>query len=134
VAGRELSWQGRVVRSEGKLDERTRLINVIVEVEKPYAYKPPLAAGLFVTVHIKGFTIENAAVIPRSAVHSDDIVWVVDAVGRLSFRKVDIARNSQEGVVVRKGLSDGEMVVTSPIKAVSNGMKIRGVSAEKEET
>ncbi len=134
VAGRELSWPGRVVRSEGKLDERTRLINVIVEVEKPYEYKPPLAAGLFVTVHIKGLTIENAAVIPRSAVHSDGIVWVVDAVGRLSFRKVDIARNSHEGAVIRKGLSDGEMVVTSPIKAVSDGMKVRGVSAEKEES
>ncbi|MFO7559234.1 MAG: efflux RND transporter periplasmic adaptor subunit [Desulfobacterales bacterium] len=134
VAGRELSWPGRVVRSEGKLDERTRLINVIVEVEKPYAYKPPLAVGLFVTVHIKGRTLEDAAVIPRSAVRSGGMVWVVDEAGRLSFRKVDIVRNSQEGAIVRKGLSDGEMVVTSPIKAVSDGMKVRGILPEKEET
>jgi RND family efflux transporter MFP subunit len=38
-AGRDLTWTGRVNRAEGKLDERTRMINVVVRVEKPYQTK-----------------------------------------------------------------------------------------------
>ena len=54
IAGRELSWPGKVVRTEGRLDERTRMIHVVVLVDKPYARKPPLVFGLFVTVEIEG--------------------------------------------------------------------------------
>jgi RND family efflux transporter MFP subunit len=52
IAGRDLRWPGKVVRTEGRLDERTRMIHVIVRVDKPYARKPPLVFGLFVTVEI----------------------------------------------------------------------------------
>jgi len=125
IAGKELSWRGQVVRTEGKLDERTRMINVVVRVEKPYAGKPPLAMGLFVTVEIDGRILSNAALIPRSALHPDDVVWVVDEDSRLRFRKVRVARFSGEGVVIRDGLQDGDRVVISPIKAVTEGMRVR---------
>lgn len=130
VAGRELSWPGQVVRVQGKLDERTRMINVVVRVEKPYAVKPPLAIGLFALVKIKGRVIENAAVIPRSALRPGGTVWVVDANGRLEFRRVVVARFSTRGVVIESGLASGEKVVISPIKAVTSGMKVRSVSAD----
>ena len=39
----ELTWRGRVVRASGTLDERTRMFEVIIRVEDPYAKKPPLA-------------------------------------------------------------------------------------------
>ncbi|WP_413882898.1 efflux RND transporter periplasmic adaptor subunit [Candidatus Desulfatibia sp.] len=130
VAGRELSWPGQVVRVQGKLDEHTRMINVVVRVEQPYAVKPPLAAGLFATVKIKGRVIENAAVIPRSALRPDGTVWVVDANGRLEFRRVVVALFSTRGVVIESGLASGEKVVISSIKAVTSGMKVRRVSAD----
>lgn len=130
VAGRELSWPGQVVRVQAKLDEHTRMINVVVRVEKPYAVKPPLAAGLFAIVKIKGRVIENAALIPRSALRPGGTVWVVDANGRLEFRRVVVARFSTRGVVIESGLASGEKVVISPIKAVTSGMKVRSVSAD----
>ena len=46
IAGQKRTWPAKVVRTEGKLDERTRMINIVVRVEKPYAKKPPLAVGL----------------------------------------------------------------------------------------
>lgn len=125
IAGRDMSWQGRVVRAEGKLDERTRMINVVIRVERPYAKRPPLGVGLFVSVDIEGRTIPEATMIPRSALHRQDIVWVVDKDGRLCFRKVEIARFSGDMVIIRSGLSDGEAVVVSPIKAVTDGMNVR---------
>jgi RND family efflux transporter MFP subunit len=125
VAGRELSWPGKVVRAGGKLDERTRMVNVVVHVEKPYATKPPLAAGLFVTVEIQGRTLENAAVIPRSALRENSTVWVVAEQGQLVFRRVDVARLGTGQAILRTGLKDGDRVVTSGLKAVTDGMKVR---------
>jgi RND family efflux transporter MFP subunit len=133
IAGQNLLWKGRVVRSEGQVNERTRMVHVVVQVEKPYAEKPPLAVGVFVTVNIKGSFLEKAVIIPRSALHPGDKVWVVDEKGSLEFRDVDIARFSTRGVVIKGGLSDGEQIVVSPLKAVSDGMQVRPVLVTKED-
>ena len=129
IAGQQQIWKGRVVRAEGKVDELTRMINVVVRVNQPYSKKPPLAPGMFVTVDIKGKAIENAVIVPRSALHQDDIVWVINGDNRLEFRTVDVALRFRNGVVVRKGLSDKDQVVVSPLKEVTNGMKVRNVPA-----
>jgi RND family efflux transporter MFP subunit len=125
IAGRDLNWSGKIMRAEGKLDERTRMVNVVVRVENPYATKPPLIAGLFATVEIKGHTLENAAVIPRSALRENNIVWVVDDSGLLIFRQVKVARLGTNQALLRSGLEDGDRVVTSGLKAVTDGMQVR---------
>ena len=124
-AGRESVWTGRVVRAEGKLDERTRMVDVVIRVEKPYATRPPLAAGLFVTVEIQGRTLENAAVIPRAALRENNTVWVVDESGQLTFRDVEVARLTTTSAILKSGLSNGEMVVVSTLKAVTDRMQVR---------
>jgi len=130
VAGKEVRWQGRVVRSEGRINELTRMHNVVVQVEKPYASLPPLAAGQFVEIEIYGRTIDYATVIPRTALREGQIVWVVNPEeSRLYFRKVDVARPNHDGLVIEDGLSNNEMVVISPLKAVSDGMKVRFVES-----
>ena len=134
VAGRERVWQGQVARAEGKMDPRTRMINVVVRIERPYATKPPLAAGLFVTVHIQGRKLPDAVVIPRTALHDGNIVWVVDKDEKLSFRAVDVARLSPEEAILTGGLKDGERVVTSLIKAVTDGMRVRVQNATKDDS
>lgn len=125
VAGRNLTWTGRVDRAEGKLDERTRLINVVIRVEKPYNTKPPLVVGLFVSVEIQGRRLEDAAVIPRPALRENSIVWVVDKNGLLSFRKVEVARLFPDKIIIKSGLREGEMIVTSQVKAVTDGMRVQ---------
>ncbi|MBW1765932.1 MAG: efflux RND transporter periplasmic adaptor subunit [Deltaproteobacteria bacterium] len=127
IAGREMIWSGEVVRAEGKLDEHTRMVNVVIRVKKPYAKKPPLAMGLFVSVDIKGRTLPTAAIIPRSALHQGNVVWLVEKGGRLHFRKVEVARIQGENVLVRTGLKDGDVVAISSLKAVSDGMDVRNV-------
>jgi RND family efflux transporter MFP subunit len=125
IAGQKRTWPAKVVRTEGKLDERTRMINVVVQVEKPYAKKPPLAVGLFVTIDIEGRTLSKAAIIPRSALHQGDTVWVVDKDDRIRFRKVDVALLQGDEAVVHDGLEDGERLVITPLKAVTDGMAVQ---------
>jgi len=123
--GHELIWPGEVVRAEGKLDERTRMVKVVVLVNDPYGKKPPLAVGLFVTVEIQGKQLQNAALIPRSLLHQDNVVWVVDDQNRLRFKKVEVARFQGEKVLIESGLKTGEKVVESPLKVVTDGMNIK---------
>jgi RND family efflux transporter MFP subunit len=130
IAGRTMTWSGKVVRAEGRLDERTRMINVVVRVERPYATKPPLPVGLFVTAEIMGRTLSNVAVVPRAALHQDNVAWVVEKDSRLRFRKVEVVRIEGEKVFVSSGLNNGEMLVITPMKAVSDGMSVRVVAAD----
>jgi len=125
IAGRERSWEGRVVRAEGKLDEQTRMVRVVIRVHRPYATRPPLAMGLFVTVEIKGHHIPDMAIIPRSALHQGNVVWVVDLDGRLHYRKVKVARIDGEQAQISSGLEDADQVVVSFLKIVTDGMEVR---------
>lgn len=125
IAGHELVFSGRVVRAEGKLDEKTRMITVIVRVDKPYAKRPPLAIGLFATVDIRGRILPEAAVIPRAALRQGNIVWTVSNEGVLRFRAVRIARYQGEEIIIETGLKEDELVVFSSLKAVTDGMAVR---------
>jgi RND family efflux transporter MFP subunit len=127
IAGQKRTWSGKVVRAEGKLDERTRMVNVVVRVKKPYTTKPPLAVGLFVPVEIAGRVLPQATVIPRSALRQGDVVWVVEESGRLNFRKVKVATKQEDEVIVEGGLEDGEEVVISPLQVVTDGMAVSPV-------
>ncbi|MEW5736471.1 MAG: efflux RND transporter periplasmic adaptor subunit [Thermodesulfobacteriota bacterium] len=125
LAGREHVWDGRVVRAEGKVDEATRLVNVVVRVDDPFSRVPPLAPGLFASVAITGTELDSGVIIPTAALHDNDVVYVVDANGVLSFRPVKVGRVSERGTLVREGLSGGELIVISPLKSVTNGMRVR---------
>ena len=35
-AGRDLEWRGRVVRTEGEIDPRSRMLHMVARVEDPY--------------------------------------------------------------------------------------------------
>ncbi len=124
-AGRKLRWQGRVVRAGGKVDPRTRLVPVVVRVQDPYRKLPPLMPGVFVRVRFTGRRLPRAELLPRAALREGGVVWVVDAQGVLRFRKVEVARFQDGQMVVTGGLSGGERVVVSPLRAVSNGMKVQ---------
>jgi multidrug efflux pump subunit AcrA (membrane-fusion protein) len=94
-------------------------------VDEPYAKTPPLVFGLFVQVDIEGRNLPNAATIPRAALHEGQLVWVLDQEDRLRFRKVEVARTQGDEAIVKDGLIDGEKVVVTPLKAVTDGMKVR---------
>jgi RND family efflux transporter MFP subunit len=131
VAGQLKSWSGKVVRAEGQVDSRTRMVNVVILVEKPYDDKPPLASGLFVSADIEGRIIDNAVIIPRSALRQDNIVWLIDNENRLFFKKVKVVRINNDNVITRGSLAPGDMVVISPLKIVTDGMLVRKTNINK---
>ncbi|MGH0029886.1 MAG: efflux RND transporter periplasmic adaptor subunit [Myxococcota bacterium] len=129
-AGRPHTWTGRIVRTEGEIDPRSRTVNVVARVEDPYGRLRdeavvPLSVGLFVEADILGREVGDAVVLPRVALQGDDRVLVIDGDNRLHFRQVDVLRVEREDVVIGGGLSAGERVCVSPLPGAVEGMTVR---------
>ena len=127
-AGARRTWRGHVVRTEGEIDPRSRMVHAVARVEKPYEQAeghPPLAVGLFVDAEILGHRFEDVVVVPRSAVHAGDRIHVVDAADRLRIRPVEVLRREHDRVVVRSGLERGERVAVSRLAIPVEGMQVR---------
>ncbi len=127
-AGTQHEWQGEVVRTEGELDPRTRMVIVVARVPAPYAKstgRPPLAVGLFVEAEITGAQAEGVTVLPRSVLRGDGRVLVVDNDDRLHFRDVEVLRLARNEVYLSAGIERGERVCLSPLEGAVDGMRVR---------
>ena len=131
--GRESKvWTGSIVRSEGKIDRATHTMMIVVEINEADGdgrFKVP-PTGLFVKGMFDGEIFEKAVKVPREALRSGDVVWVLDSTDKLVVRKVKVERSERDYVVVTDGLNDGERVITSPIELPVNGMKVEPVSKQ----
>lgn len=128
-AGVEHRWQGHLVRTEGELDPRSRMVQLVARVPDPFGLvesrSAPLVVGLFVEAEIEGDLVERAFVLPREALRPGERVYVVDSEGRLRFRDVEILRIERDAVVIADGLAEGERVLISPLQAALDGMQVR---------
>ena len=86
---------------------------------------------MFVEVGIKGKVLDNVIRVRRDAVHNRNEVWVQEG-DVLRIKQVEIARKDKEYAYVSSGIEDGSVVVTSPLDAVTDEMKIR-IEIEGEE-
>jgi RND family efflux transporter MFP subunit len=127
-AGARHHWQGRAVRLGGAVDDRSRLVPVVVEIPSPYRRegdRPALVEGMFVEVEFTAPPPDGAVVIPRTALRPGDQVWVVDAENRLDIRTIRVARAGIEQAVITEGLAAGERVCVSNLQYVTAGMPVR---------
>jgi RND family efflux transporter MFP subunit len=129
-AGQEIRWSGRLVRTEGEIDERSRMVHAVARVEDPYrrdAETPsvPLTVGLFVRAEIQGAEVKDVIVVPRYAMRDDARILVVDAEDRLRSRAVDVIRIDREEVLIQGPLAPGERICVSPVQVVLEGMTVR---------
>lgn len=122
-------WEGELVRTEGEIDSRSRMVYGVARIRNPDGDMPPLAVGLFVQAEIQGQLVENVIRLPRSAMRDANQVLVVDADNRLRFRDVRVLRIEHDEVVIRSGLEDGERVCVSPLQTVVDGMRVQPVEA-----
>ncbi|MFN3235731.1 MAG: efflux RND transporter periplasmic adaptor subunit [Pseudomonadales bacterium] len=126
--GEKVQWQGQVVRTEGEIDPRTRMVNVVARVLSPYETnndKPPLSVGLFVGAEISGSTFDDVVVLPRIALRGPSQVYVVDAENRLQFREVEVLREVDDQIYIKAGLQPGERVCISPLETAIEAMPVR---------
>jgi RND family efflux transporter MFP subunit len=136
IGNREYFWTGHIVRTHASVDQQTRLIYAIAEVEDPYGLGSdrgaPMAVGMFVHAEIAGVSSQSAMVLPRLALRNADKVYVINDKNRLEIRTVEIISTSEETVLVSAGVEVGDRVVTSSIPAAVDGMEVRAISREQQ--
>lgn len=132
VGGRNHIWQGRIKRVNASVDNQTRLVYAIAEVDDPYGAAAddgmPLAVGLFVSAEIEGVLPHDAMIMPRTALRKQDKVYVITDENKLEIRTVDVLSTSEDRVIVLSGVSDGEKVVTAPVRSAYNGMPAQPIT------
>ena len=134
----EVIHRGMLDRSEGVVDPRTRLTNLVARVDdcfaNPYAKKPvknPLAVGQFVNLKLIGTEV-NVFLVPESAFRTQETVLVVDEENQLHTREVSVIHRTGKEAWVTGGLSDGEKVCITPIEIISEGMQVNLVSPNED--
>ncbi len=128
VAGAPREWTGEITRTDNSYDRQTRVIFAYAEVKDPYGEGAddgaPLAAGLFVTAEIEGREIEGSVVVPRSALRGENQVYIARDDNTLEIRPVVVAQTDRTRAVLISGVSEGERVITSPVRGAANGIEI----------
>ncbi|PLY00891.1 MAG: efflux transporter periplasmic adaptor subunit [Desulfuromonas sp.] len=139
VWGPEVSRAGTLISVGAQLESEGRMAEVLIRLDRPLDSGPdgdlpiPLL-GSFVEVEINGRELPNAAEIPRSALHDGDQLWVMDAEQRLDIRSVEVAFRMRDSVLIRSGLQEGELLVTSQLAAPVAGMQLRLAENSTEQT
>jgi RND family efflux transporter MFP subunit len=138
------TWRGRIVRVGGEVDRRTRQLQAVARIEPadaaPTSERPPLMVGMFVVATIGGRTVRDAMVVPRSAMHGEDAVWVatmevVDGKAQrtLHRRRVEVLRVEHDRVLLRDGVAVGDSVCVTALDSATDGMRVRVVDAQGNE-
>lgn len=128
LAGAFHEWKARIARTDGAIDPATRQISVIAIVDDPYGAGAddgtPLPMGLFVDARIEGRPIENAVVLPRTALYGRDMVYVIAADDTLVERRVGVVSADKDTITLASGVAEGDRVVTSPLRGADDGDKV----------
>jgi len=124
---------GNLDRSEGTVDSRTRLTNVVASLEGAFAdpfvereidAPGSLSPGEFVEARIFGPEV-GVFVIPRSAFREKDTLLVINEQNRIEPRKVTSLRQAKDFVWVKDGLKENDKVCLTPLDVISTKMKVK---------
>ncbi len=130
----EQTWQGRVVRTTGRMASQGRMAGVLISVPDPLGVNQkarggPLLLDDYVDVRIKGRFLENVYAIPRTLLRDGNTLWVYRS-GKLEIRPVDLLWKEDGRVFIGSGIQSGDRVITSDLPAPVNGMALQPASGD----
>ncbi len=132
--GQEVEWPARIVRTEGVVDEKSRVTYAVARVSDPYRLHSegiPMPVGTFVSAKIQGAVAQNMIRVPRSIVRGTDELILLDTDDKLVIRNVEIARSDSDYVYIESGAEPGERVVVTVLESAINGLQVRTQEASE---
>ncbi len=128
-AGKQTTWQATIVRTEGVVDQRSRMNYLVAQVATPYQQKNPLRFGSYINATIQGRALDNAIVVPHHLV-KDNKIAVLQEGETLTFKTLHIVREQNGMVIADNGLANGEKLITSALEYPTEGMAVKLDNAE----
>ncbi|WP_043316029.1 efflux RND transporter periplasmic adaptor subunit [Microbulbifer sp. HZ11] len=127
--------EGRFVRVIPVLEEQGRLARVLVELDDPLGLKTPGSPQLLLNdlarVQITGQAAGQQVRIPLTALQDGNRVWVVRD-GKIHIQSVQLSHYDDEFAILDSGLRGGELLVTTRLASVTEGMPVRTAGTGKE--
>ena len=128
-AGETSHWQARIIRTEGVVDETSRVIYAVAQVIDPYgvlgqSHQQELKIGTFVTAEIQGLPAENVVVLPRYVLRPDNTIPIANSDNELEIVPVEVLRAEPKKVYLSKGIAAGARVITTTLDAPVPGTKL----------
>ena len=126
--GRYTEWDAQIVRSEGVVDEKSRVTYSVASVVDPYQLHGdgiPLPVGTFVSAKIAASNVVDIIRVPRSAMRGSDQLLFVDDENQIEIRSVEILRSDAQFAYLSGGAEAGERIAITAIEAPANGMSVR---------
>ena len=126
--GHPVEWQAQIVRSEGVVDEKSRVTYAVARIDDPYrlhASGTPLPVGTFVGAKIKGSAVDGAMRVPRSALRGSSQLLFVDDENKIRIRTVNVIRADAQYAYVAGDELLGERIAVTGIDTPLNGMLVR---------
>ena len=122
ASGLSGQWEAEIIRTEGVVDQASRVIYAVAQVVDPYGVlgesaQPELKIGTFVRARIQGLHAENVIVLPRSVLRANDTVLVANEQRELEVREVEVLRAEPQSVYITRGIGDGELVISTAMDA-----------------
>jgi multidrug efflux pump subunit AcrA (membrane-fusion protein) len=139
LAGKQVTWQGEIVRSENVIDEQTRMVYLVAEIHDPYLRNHktegqlPLKYGSFVNAVITGRTVNDVVKLPRHVVRNGQVA-VVSADNIIEIRPVNIIRSDVDNIYIQGSFKANERVSTTSINSLNAGQKIKVLGEESKIT
>lgn len=122
------TWNALITRTEGVVDENTRVTYAVARLDDPYGLDsgaPALPVGSFVTARIEGISMADVIRVPRSVLRGRDELLFVEDDNKLRLRSVAVLRTDQDYAYIMSGTEPGERVVLTAIESPVNGMVVR---------
>jgi len=129
--GRMQTWAARIVRTEGVVDEKSRVTYAVARIEDPYRMVSDspageaLPMGTFVAADIEGTRVQNTVRVPRSALRANNQLMVIDEKNKLEMRRVEILRADAKWAYIDHGVVAGERICLTTIESPLSGMVVR---------
>ena len=122
-------WQGEIIRTEGVIDEKSRVTYAVAQVVDPYgvlgqSHQGELKVGTFVRAEIQGQRANNVFKLPRSTLRAGNTVLVADAERKLEIRSVNVLRAEPRSVYIRDGIMDDDMVIMTTLDVAIPGTQL----------
>lgn len=122
------SWQARIIRTEGALDESSQELFAIARIDDPFgrkSRKPELRIGQPVRAAVHGVVLKEVFAIPRIAMRGVNRVFLIDPNGRtLQKTLIKPIWATSETLVVRDGIEPGSWLATSRLPCAPEGASV----------
>jgi len=123
----EQVWQGKIVRTESAIDEVSQQLYVVAQIIRPYDSEynqgAQIKMGQYVTANITGRTVENALVIPSSAIYQGSYVYIVQD-GLLMRKDIQLGWQNGTESIITQGLNAGDELVLTSLGQVNSGTPV----------